>query len=950
MPDNIIRVTTEVDVSSLKSGMEDAASTIATNLEVMKAEYRAAASSISAQAKLIAASIKADVAVTEELYASLRRDVVAHREQATAIAAATVQVQAHAAAQDAVSVSTKGSNTQFAAAKLGVDAITGSTQGMVNALARGIVSAGFMGNVLKAAFPALLVFGFAEVIGSTIERIVELGRRIEETPGKTRHLFDELGESIRIENDNIQVTIDKLDIAIARLQKRPENTLALALDEARQFADKLAQSLDHALDRIHQVAKEVEVGFWQGMVSGQMPTGFITREFGPGGAFAAHMDSVIEGNNRLIDSARQLNDQGAMNAAKLQVEINLQKAYGDELKKISDQRKELASIGLAKAVFVGSPEQAIAELDSIARVIEQRRKSISLMSTEEEMKVKEAQVKAQVDANKNALSAHKKAEEDLKHHYDSILAFQESQQEMSHAQLKKYWEDALAEVKSSGKKYEDLIREMQMKIGHLNQDVNKDITRAAVADVTNQASVARKGSGESGQGAAAELTVLDRLMSKYASMPVVLDKIHEMIAKSVEDVWKEIEKTTKDGVDEEFKLWEQEQHTQQEVIDKWKATAQAYEGFASIEKEALDKVTAATIKQREERIRLHEIAIQSASDSRLGGMELQKAGIARAERLDLDTSTANQIHYLQMVRDIDNQIIQEKIRTAQAEANAEVAGSVKQAELLRKVVDLKRQADLQMYNNTTNILDRQLASYWHFFQQVQSGFSSTLTGMLTGQRTFAQGIVSIEQQMLGDFVNMVTQRIVNWIAGTATMKAVNVGFHTLMKVLHLEAAGSQIASQASAAEAGIAAAAALGAANAYAAYAEFPPLAVAMAAAAFAAIMSFSGAVAAGAAGGGAGAAAAAGFAEGGIVPRTGLILAHEKEGVMPRPLTDLLMRAATGPSSSQMRGIGASGGNTVMHLGGIHINGNVNGQKAGKEAVKEISKWARQHNIMLPS
>jgi hypothetical protein len=58
------------------------------------------------------------------------------------------------------------------------------------------------------------------------------------------------------------------------------------------------------------------------------------------------------------------------------------------------------------------------------------------------------------------------------------------------------------------------------------------------------------------------------------------------------------------------------------------------------------------------------------------------------------------------------------------------------------------------------------------------------------------------------------------------------------------------------------------------------------------------------------GAMSAAGFASGGIIPRTGFVLAHEKEGVLPRPLTEMLISAANdGGTSSQ----GPRGGHTFQ-------------------------------------
>ncbi len=52
---------------------------------------------------------------------------------------------------------------------------------------------------------------------------------------------------------------------------------------------------------------------------------------------------------------------------------------------------------------------------------------------------------------------------------------------------------------------------------------------------------------------------------------------------------------------------------------------------------------------------------------------------------------------------------------------------------------------------------------------IGNAFSSSLTGMITGQENFRKALANIGNAIVSDFVNMAVKRATNWIASEATM-------------------------------------------------------------------------------------------------------------------------------------------------------------------------------------
>jgi len=104
-----------------------------------------------------------------------------------------------------------------------------------------------------------LEFGGAALIEG-ISKIREFFTRLQELPHAIDEAFGELHTSAQLSNDELQKTNDELRNAITKLEKKPQNNVAIAMDEARIATDKLAKSAQEALKRVTDVLKANHVG------------------------------------------------------------------------------------------------------------------------------------------------------------------------------------------------------------------------------------------------------------------------------------------------------------------------------------------------------------------------------------------------------------------------------------------------------------------------------------------------------------------------------------------------------------------------------------------------------------------------------------------------------------------------------------------------------------------
>ncbi|HUE01594.1 MAG TPA: hypothetical protein VMR62_18625 [Bryobacteraceae bacterium] len=254
-----------------------------------------------------------------------------------------------------------------------------------------------------------------------------------------------------------------------------------------------------------------------------------------------------------------------------------------------------------------------------------------------------------------------------------------------------------------------------------------------------------------------------------------------------------------------------------------------------------------------------------------------------------------------------------------------------EVQLEQQAADKRRQIEEKLDQETKQLFEQTMRS------EVQDLFNG-LNQMLQGHKTFAQAMAQTWNSMVMTLIRGIEQWAMKWLQENVIMRAANLLFGTQQKTqatttetarvtAHQTAntsiltsdtalAAAQTAAQTTAAvtqaaqsaakiaennatneaivvsDAGVAAAAGFASVMAALPFPANVATAPEVAAAALAQVLGFG---------------AAAAFETGGIMPRTGLVLAHEKEGILPRNLTEMLISAANGGGTQK----GARGGNS---------------------------------------
>src|SRR5579885_316934 len=203
----------------------------------------------------------------------------------------------------------------------------GNMNNMLRAGERFIALSPGLSSVAKAIFP--LVGGVA--VGSIFARLgkdaYDLIERIKQVPQALQQGFQSLSLSQRTAIDALNITNDKLAIEIAKLEHKPVNNAKLAIDEMREAADKLAQSLQTDNEHLNLLIQRNQVTAWQMLTSraitgkGEARTADITgtvtyyeNKFSDLGY--QYSSAIRAGNKSLADSLKEQIDAARLSARK----------------------------------------------------------------------------------------------------------------------------------------------------------------------------------------------------------------------------------------------------------------------------------------------------------------------------------------------------------------------------------------------------------------------------------------------------------------------------------------------------------------------------------------------------------------------------------------------------------------------------------------------------------
>ena len=163
------------------------------------------------------------------------------------------------------------SGTQAASAAIRI--LEGDTTNLVRAAENFIGRSRVLSGVLKTAFPVIGAVAVGAVIAEGTQKLVKFIETANRVPQALQNAFSRSNLSITASNDSLQKSNDELRNQIALLDHTPVNNIAIAIDDARIAADKLAQSLANDRQQLQSMLKENSVGLLAGVFTHQGTTG-----------------------------------------------------------------------------------------------------------------------------------------------------------------------------------------------------------------------------------------------------------------------------------------------------------------------------------------------------------------------------------------------------------------------------------------------------------------------------------------------------------------------------------------------------------------------------------------------------------------------------------------------------------------------------------------------------
>jgi hypothetical protein len=393
------------------------------------------------------------------------------------------------------------------ASSAAIRVLEGGMTGNIRAAERFISLLPGVGKALQAAFPVVGGIALAGVFAKIGEEAYKTVHTIEQMRNVTREGLLSLTESSQKGVDSMRVANDKLEQQIAMMEHKPENGLALALDEARLKADDLAISLNKdytAFKKLLEESKTSVLGQMIGKASGKdVQTGVNDRLANIRTLGIQQQDQLDDGNTSgAADTLAKLKaaEQEARNWQRQQVAMRQGKMAspnGDMLPYSSfygDQGQNIDSLqGFGTVVRSQQDTQSEQERDSAGVVTQKKLEAAN--KAREAMAQAQAMLLTQDEEQLRAENAFNKltVNETIAFWNDRLAAFQKGSKQFIDVQSKIYEEIAKRpDLTSENKKNQAAAGKSTVEGNDLLGNAQKALTQLNIEALERQNKQAEK--------------------------------------------------------------------------------------------------------------------------------------------------------------------------------------------------------------------------------------------------------------------------------------------------------------------------------------------------------------------------------------------------------------------------------------------------------------------------
>ncbi len=255
--------------------------------------------------------------------------------------------------------------------------LEGNFNNNIRAVERFLATTLGLGPALQAAFPMVGAIAFGALVVEMGEKFKKYVEDVRYGAEIMRAAYADLNAPLRLTNDELKVANDRLENDIAKLEGRRQNTLKLALDEAKVAADKLAASLEKDMDAVVKLFREKTI----------FGTSDIEENLGGVsgfGGFRAQVAKAFQEEQQKLSKATTKEQKDAIFQQSNQQILALYdgqiKAVKAAAQKSRDSLASMAGEGLLLPGQSSTTSPRIEKLDALARNLEAEREKVQLTS------------------------------------------------------------------------------------------------------------------------------------------------------------------------------------------------------------------------------------------------------------------------------------------------------------------------------------------------------------------------------------------------------------------------------------------------------------------------------------------------------------------------------------------------------------------------------------------
>jgi hypothetical protein len=343
--------------------------------------------------------------------------------------------------------------SQMQAASASIRVLEGGISNSIRAAERFLSLIPGVGAALQAAFP---VVGAIALIGVFVRIGEEVGKFVQKLNEIPTDPFAGMIASSKLSNDALAITNDKLANEIAKLEHRPQNRMALALDEMRDASDKLFDSLEKSNAAFDEAMGKGQVGTLKGHWQNLTPTDQADADIKKA---RAGVQAVRDDHKSTIDDALASGDPENIKQAREALMVDLQKAYAvqDAALRAGLDKAQAAAADFHGSYSTGSDPRAVAgRYSSALQISAQNQQSIgaqyggSLLTGRRD---------SDQDANDQSELAKAAAKKQLQAMQDE-LEQRRAQYGVSIVQERSYWQQREAAFTAGSDAYREVVNKV----------------------------------------------------------------------------------------------------------------------------------------------------------------------------------------------------------------------------------------------------------------------------------------------------------------------------------------------------------------------------------------------------------------------------------------------------------------------------------------------------------